>query len=184
MKIDNTLNVALKDIQTTLNNGTRVESKIDGVIKRPTVTHVDNRGRLFEIYNGINDGFWIDPVVYCYMFSIKNNQTKGWGLHLSKNDRYTLINGEMMTVLYDAREDSPTHKSIQKVFLSAQGDSQLLIPAGVWHMNINISESETFLINHPTDVYVHEAPDRYLLPFDTEDIPFDIKEIFPKQYNV
>jgi hypothetical protein len=49
-------------------------------------------------------------------------------------------------------------------------------------MNINTSELETFLINHPTDVYHHDTPDRWLLPLDSDLIPVDVKEYFPKQY--
>jgi dTDP-4-dehydrorhamnose 3,5-epimerase-like enzyme len=70
---------------------------------------------------------------------------------------------------------------IQKVTLSEQGTRQLVIPTGVWHMNINVSESESFLINHPTEIYHHEAPDRYLMPIDSKDIPFDTASLFPTQ---
>jgi dTDP-4-dehydrorhamnose 3,5-epimerase len=183
MKIDKTIEESIKDIKTTFKDGSRLESVISGVIKNRAVVHSDHRGRLFEVYSGQDEKMWVDPVVYCYMFSIRVNQIKGWGLHLLKDDRYTLIKGESLTVLYDAREDSETYGAIQKVILSEQGDRQLLIPKGVWHINVNISESETLLINHPTTVYDHDAPDRYLLPSDTDKIPFDLKEMFPKQYN-
>jgi dTDP-4-dehydrorhamnose 3,5-epimerase len=69
------------------------------------------------------------------------------------------------------------------VFLSEQGVRQLVIPKGVWHINLNVSEEETFLINNPTQVYNHEAPDRYLLPLDTDEIPFKISDLFPAQIN-
>jgi len=180
MKFDKTVENAIKDVQTTIKDGTRVEKSIDGVITNKPITHPDHRGRLFEIWNGTND-FWKDPVVYCYMFSIKQNTTKGWGIHLEKKDRYTLIKGEIVTVLYDPRLDSSTYGMIQKVTLSEQGIRQLIIPTGVWHMNVNVSESESFLINHPTEIYHHEAPDRYLMPLDSKDIPFDTASLFPTQ---
>jgi dTDP-4-dehydrorhamnose 3,5-epimerase len=180
MKFDKTVESAIKDVQTTIKDGTRVEKSIDGVITNKPITHPDHRGRLFEIWNGTND-FWKDPVVYCYMFSIKQNTTKGWGIHLEKKDRYTIIKGEVVTVLYDPRLDSPTYGMIQKVTLSEQGIRQLIIPTGVWHMNVNTSENESFLINHPTEIYHHEAPDRYLMPLDSKDIPFDTTSLFPTQ---
>jgi dTDP-4-dehydrorhamnose 3,5-epimerase len=93
-----------------------------------------------------------------------------------------LISGECITILYDPRLDSPTYGMIQKVTLTPQGIRQLVIPTGVWHMNVNISTDETFLINHPTEVYHHEAPDRYLLNWNTKDIPFDVSSVFPKNY--
>ena len=180
MELDATFNNSQKDLQTTFRDGTRVEKFIDGVLINKQVTHVDHRGRLFEIWNGTQD-FWKDPVVYCYMFSVKINTTKGWGLHEEKDDRYTLIKGEICTVLFDPRKQSSTFGQTQKVYLSEQGFRQLLIPKGVWHMNINISEGESFLINHPTKIYNHEAPDRRLLPINSDLIPFNVSEIFPTQ---
>lgn len=58
------------------------------------------------------------------------NQVKGWGLHLEKEDRYTILKGENMTVMYDARLDSPTHGAVQRVYLSEQGVRQVTIPTG------------------------------------------------------
>lgn len=180
MNYDQTLERALKDVQTTTTDGTRTDKTIDGVLTKKPITHVDHRGRLFEVWNGSQD-FWTEPAIYCYLFSIRRNFTKGWGLHLEKKDRYTLISGEIITVLYDPRLESPTYGKIQKVTLSEQGIRQLVIPIGVWHMNINISESESFLINHPTQIYNHESPDRFLLPLDSKEIPFDVKSLFPTQ---
>ena len=93
----------------------------------------------------------------------------------------TLISGEALVLLYDARSSSSTHGVVQKVPLSEQGTRQLLIPAGVWHLTLNIGESEAFLINHPTAQYVHSAPDRLLLPWDSPEIPVDVAALFPVQ---
>jgi hypothetical protein len=48
-------------------------------------------------------------------------------------------------------------------------------------MNINIGESETHLINHPTQVYHHERPDRLLLPWNTPEIPVELRDFLPVQ---
>jgi dTDP-4-dehydrorhamnose 3,5-epimerase len=178
--VDDTVTQALEDIQTVTSSGESVARVIDGVMTQSLVNHVDHRGRVFEVYPGPSE-YWHDPVVYCYMWSIRSLTSKGWGLHLEKDDRYTLISGEAMTVLYDARTSSPTHGLIQKVPMSTQGTRQLLIPTGVWHITFNLAESETFLINHPTEVYHHEKPDRLLLPWDTSAIPFDLESLFPTQ---
>lgn len=86
MEFDQSVHHAIKDTQTTKLDGTRVEAEIHGVLVKRVTTHVDHRGRLFEVWNGTQD-LWSEPVVYCYMFSIKANTTKGWGLHLEKKDR-------------------------------------------------------------------------------------------------
>jgi dTDP-4-dehydrorhamnose 3,5-epimerase len=183
-KIHPSLKKAIKEEQTTSNDSTPIISNIqDVIILKPTI-HVDNRGRLFEICSGTNghDIFWEKPIVYCYMFSIRANQVKGWGLHEYKDDRYTLISGEVLVVLYDVRPESKTFEKIQKVYLGGQSNQSLRIPTGVWHCIINIGESEAFLINHPTTVYNHKAPDKLLLPWNTTEIPIDLSKLFPSQF--
>jgi len=104
-------------------------------------------------------------------------------LHERKDDRYSLITGELLTILYDARLDSPTHGVVQKVTLTTQGVRQLRIPTGVWHMNVNVGSEEAFLVNHPTEAYHHANPDRLLLPWDAPEIPVDLREFFPIQFS-
>lgn len=182
MRLDDSVAAATGDRQTVTPDGVSVASTIHGVRTFAPVNHVDHRGRVFEIYPGANE-FWTDPVVYCYAFTVRAGQTKGWGLHQEKDDRYTLISGEVLTALYDARVDSPTHGVVQKVVLTPQGTRQLLIPTGVWHMNVNLGTDEALLINHPTRVYHHANPDRLLLPWNAPEIPIEIGEYFPIQHS-
>jgi dTDP-4-dehydrorhamnose 3,5-epimerase len=178
---DPTVIAALRDVATVTPAGKTLATQIDGVSTLSPVNHVDHRGRVFEVYAGESD-HWKEPLTYCYAFTVRAGQTKGWGLHEKKTDRYTLITGEVMVVLYDARVGSPTHGLVQKVVLTGEGIRQLVIPTGVWHMNICLSEQEAYLINHPTAVYEHGAPDRLLLPWNTKEIPVDISQFFPNQH--
>lgn len=180
LNLDASFVASLKDAQSVNPQGKSTAKVIDGVRLFQPVNHVDHRGRVFEIYPGMNE-FWDEPLVYCYAFTIKLNTGKGWGLHLKKRDRYTLITGETLTVLFDPRIDSPTHGVVQKVFMSGEGVRQLSIPAGVWHLTLNIGTEEAFLINHPTEVYAHANPDRYLLDWDSREIPVDLSQFFPIQ---
>jgi dTDP-4-dehydrorhamnose 3,5-epimerase len=174
---DKSFETALRDVATVTSAGETLAKVIEGVSTQTSVNHVDHRGRVFEIYTG-GSSHWQKPLVYCYAFTVRPGQAKGWGLHEHKDDRYTLISGEVLTVLYDARNDSPTKGLVQKVILTAEGTRQLRIPTGVWHINICIGQSEAFLINHPTEIYDHNAPDRLLLPWDSQDIPVDISSFF------
>ncbi len=178
---DPSLSAAEKDSATVTPSGESLARHIAGVSTQSPVNHVDHRGRVFEIYAG-DSSHWQEPLTYCYAFTIRPGQTKGWGLHEKKLDRYTLISGEVLVILYDARADSPTRGVVQNVVLTAQGTRQLRIPIGVWHMNICLSEQEAYLINHPTQVYEHGAPDRLLLPWNTTEIPVDVSKFFPNQY--
>ena len=171
----------MRDSATVTREGKSLAAQISGVRTQAPVNHVDHRGRLFEIYAGDSE-HWVEPLTYCYAFTVRPGQTKGWGLHEKKDDRYTLITGEIMVVLYDSRVDSPTHGLMQKIVMTAEGIRQILIPTGVWHMNICLGENEAYLINHPTAVYEHSAPDRLLLPWDSKEIPVDVSQFFPIQH--
>ena len=178
---DKSVSASLRDSATVTSAGESLAAVIFGVSTHAPVNHVDHRGRVFEIYAG-NSEHWVEPLTYCYAFTVRPGQTKGWGLHEKKNDRYTLITGEVMVVLYDARVDSPTHGLVQKVVLTAEGIRQLVIPSGVWHSSVCLSDHEAYLINHPTAVYHHSAPDRLLLPWNTKEIPVDLSQFFPNQH--
>jgi dTDP-4-dehydrorhamnose 3,5-epimerase len=173
---------AIADGPTIDPMGRSVRSPIDGVLTRSVVSHVDHRGRVYELINIERDPeFWVDPVIASYVFTIRPGTMKGWGVHAHKDDRYNLITGEFMTILYDARFDSPTYQQIQEVSLSPEGIRQLLIPAGVWHININVAPEETMVVNFPTQPYRYGAPDRLTMPWYSENIPADIASYFPRQ---
>ena len=39
---------------------------------------------------------------------------------------------------------------------------------------------ETHFVNLPTEPYHHEAPDRLLLPWDTDQLPVDVSKYLPR----
>ncbi len=170
-----------RDEETVTAAGEPVHATIDGVLTRRPTTHVDHRGRLFEIVNN-DPEFWAQPIVHSYCFTIRANTLKGWGVHQHKTDRYCLISGETLTLLYDGRRESPTYQLVQKVPLTPQGIRMLTIPTGVWHLSINVAPVETMLVNFPTLPYRYEAPDRLTLPWNSPDIPVDVADYFPRQY--
>ncbi len=148
---------------------------IEGVIVERAVEHIDHRGRVFEFFNG-DSGVFEGPIVFGHCFTILPKTLKGWGAHLNKDDRYCLIAGEVLTVLFDSRKSSPTFGFIQEVWLSPEKDRKLRIPAGVWHLSINQTDSEVFLIDLPTQPYNHDEPDKIWLPWNTEKIPYTVPE--------
>jgi len=173
---------AIADGPTIDSSGTSVKGTIDGVLMRSVVSHVDHRGRLFELINIERDPeFWNDPVIAGYVCTIRQGTLKGWGVHEHKDDRYNLISGETMTVLYDARFDSPTYQQVQEVSLTPQGIRQLLIPAGVWHLSVNVAPEETVIVNFPSQPYNYDAPDRLTMPWYSDSIPVDVEKYFPRQ---
>jgi len=167
-----------QDVATVTSEGTPLAPTIDGVRTRSTPNHVDHRGSVFEMFEGVN-AFWSEPVVYAYQFSVRPHQMKGWGLHERKTDRYTVISGEVLLFLWDDREGSSTRGVVQKVVLSDRAVRQVLIPVGVWHISINIGAVEAHLVNFPTEVYHHGSPDRRLLAWDDPAVPISLRAHLP-----
>lgn len=175
---DPSLAAATKDVQTVTPDGRPIARTIDGVKVRTTPHHVDHRGTVFEIFESVGD-YWDEPVVYAYQFSVRPRQMKGWGLHERKTDRYTIISGEVLLFLYDARPESPTHGVSMKLVLSDRGVRQVTMPPFVWHLSVNVGAVDAHLINFPTEVYHHENPDRRLLPWNSPEIPVDVRAHLP-----
>ena len=169
----------VQDVQTVTAEGVPTVPTIEGVELRTPPIHIDHRGALFEIYNG-DPELWPEPAVYAYADTIFPGQIKGWNQHATKIDRYTLVYGELLVVLYDGRPDSPTQGVSQQITMSTRGTRQIRIPAGVWHLLLNLRQEEGHLVNLPTERYNHAAPDRKLLPWDTDQIPVDVKALLPK----
>ena len=171
--------LGVQDHATVTPDGQSRLRSIAGVVVHRPVHHHDHRGTLFEVFNG-DPLLWTDPVVWCYQTSVRPRQIKGWARHEVKIDRYSLASGDLMVLMYDDRPDSPTRGVTQRVMLSAEGDRQVLIPVGVWHMIINLGDEDAQLINFPTEPYHHDKPDRILLPWDTDELPVKVREYLPK----
>jgi dTDP-4-dehydrorhamnose 3,5-epimerase len=170
------------DVQTVTSSGESTVPVIDGVLTHRPPVHLDHRGSLFEIYDGGSGAseMWDTPVVYAYQCSVFPGQIKGWARHAVKTDRYSLATGELLVLLHDGRPDSPTCGLTQRVVLSARGDRQLMIPPGVWHLLLSLGTEEVQVLNLPTEPYHHDAPDRILLPWDSDELPVDVRAYLPR----
>ena len=165
------LNNICKDQASVTADGQPLSVLPPGVTFRRATTQVDDRGSVCEMF----DPRWNwhpDPLVFSYLFTLRPNMVKGWGLHKLHDDRYFIISGELELVLYDVRPDSPTCKTITKVVLSEYDRRLMSIPAGVWHADHNIGSKDALVVNFPTVPYDHANPDKYRLPIDTDQIPY------------
>ena len=111
-------------------------------------------------------------MVFSYCFTVRPGMAKGWAVHREHDDRYALLFGELLVVLYDERPDSPTYGTVAEVILSEHRRQLLSIPSGVWHGNQNLGRSDAVVVNFPTIPYDHANPDKYRLPIDTDQIPY------------
>lgn len=165
------LQESVKDKETVTASGENVAKLPEGVTLKKVVTHGDERGTVFEMFDTRWD-WHKDPLVFSYCFTVRPGIVKGWGLHKKHEDRYCLISGEVMLVLYDARPNSSTFGLLSKIYLSEHNRQLVNIPAGIWHADHNIGKKDAIVVNFPTICYDHKDPDKYRLPIDTDQIPY------------
>lgn len=154
-------------------NAGRKGANIEGVTLRLLgPLHVDHRGSLLEVIDE-EDQFWREPIVYAYRITILPGRIKGWGMHQKQDDRYFIAGGRLRVVLYDGRDDSPSLRGFQEFFFVDQTPALLRIPAGVWHADQNIGDSEATIINFPTRRYDHSNPDKFRIDPHSGEIDWD-----------
>ena len=144
---------------------------IDGVCVKPLKTHCDERGRLMEILR--SDDKLFDKFGQVYATSAYPGVVKAWHYHRVQTDYFAVLHGMAKIVLYDAREDSPTHGEVNEFFAGAHHPVLIKIPPLVYHGYKCIGEHETILINIPTEVFIYDHPDEHRIPPDDPSIPYN-----------
>ena len=131
----------------------------------------DERGRLMELLRSDDDIFLRFGQVY--MTTAYPGVVKGWHFHKKQIDNFAIVKGMIKLVLYDGREDSPTHGEVNEFFLGQHNPLLVQIPAYVLHGFKGIGTEEAIVINCPTEVYNYETPDEFRVdPFSPE-VPYD-----------
>jgi dTDP-4-dehydrorhamnose 3,5-epimerase len=171
------LSAGTKDTPTVTTDGQSKLAKIHDVIAHQPPIHSDHRGELVEMFT--TPEFWESEFAYAYQTSIRPGMLKGWFAHEKKLDRYHIVRGELLLLLYDGREESPTCGVVQKILLSDRSARQVLIPQKVWHLSLNVGQDDAILVNLPSTCYDHENPDRFHIAFDSGTIPVDVQSFFP-----
>jgi len=166
---------AEKDSASVRSDGSALARTIEGVVVRPATTHVDDRGELAEIFSPAW-GVCAEPMVYAYQSTVRPHKAKGWVVHREQYDRLFISLGFLKIVLYDARPESATLGLIQEVYLSERNRALVVIPPGVFHALLNVGEIDALFVNLPTRPYRHDAPDKFRLPLDTDQIPYRLGE--------
>lgn len=156
---------------TTRPNDRVQRVEIDGVTLNRTAVIGDDRGVILELID-VRQDYWKDGVPYVYMGTCRPGRAKGWGMHKEHMDRYMVLSGEMLLVLFDGREESPTAGVVQEFFLTRDGLNQLCIPAGVWHAHLNVGQGDLVFANAPTVPFQHDNPDKWRLPLENDYIPY------------
>jgi dTDP-4-dehydrorhamnose 3,5-epimerase len=162
-------------VQTVEPDGRLLAAGIDGVIVRPAVAQVDERGLLCEIWR---EDWGVGPMTnpQTYLFTLRPGIRKGWVMHKRQYDRMFLVAGVIQVALYDARRHSPTFRQRQDVFVSVEARKLIVIPPFVVHAVVNIGQGDAVVVNTPSEMYNHRQPDKFAWdePLETPpDVVFD-----------
>jgi dTDP-4-dehydrorhamnose 3,5-epimerase len=144
---------------------------IDGVAAKKLKIIPDERGRLTEILRTDDPEF--KKFGQVYYTTAYPGVVKAWHYHKIQTDYFFCIKGMTKLVIYDSRKDSPTSGLINEFIIGEHNPTLVVIPPMVYHGFKAIGETESLMINIPTEPYNHADPDEYRLDAHTKEIPYD-----------
>lgn len=144
---------------------------IDGVKIKKLRVIPDERGRLMEMLRADDDIFI--KFGQTYMTTVYPSVVKGWHYHKKQVDNFVCVKGMIKLVLYDNRDGSPTKGEINEFFLGEHNPILVQIPTYVFHGFKGIYETESMVVNCPTEPYNYEEPDEFRVDPHTKDIPYN-----------
>ena len=163
--------IAQKDRPTVDASGAAPPPGIEGVVVRPAVTQLDERGELTEVFS-LPWGVLPEPVVHVYQVIAAPGSLRAWIVHQHQHDRLFFSLGRLKLVLFDDREDSPTRGRVEEHFFGERRRALVVIPPGVWHAVENVGAGDALYVNLPTRVFDHGDPDKHRLPPNNDLIPY------------
>ena len=98
--------------------------------------HADNRGYFMESYNKRefkSHGIDIEFIQDNHSLSLKKHTIRGMHYQLqpkAQNKLIRVVTGEILNVVVDIRQGSPTYKQHDKINLSSEKNKLLLVPVG------------------------------------------------------
>jgi dTDP-4-dehydrorhamnose 3,5-epimerase len=147
-------------------------AQIEGVEFKALVTHADERGFFREVIRETDPFFshfgqWSHSLMYA-------GTAKAWHHHRKQTDYWYAI-GTLKVVLYDLREESPTHGQLLEFFMGDRFESCVKIPPGVAHGCRALELSHLLYVTST----VYDPEDEGRIPHDDPSIGYDWTA-FPK----
>ena len=104
-----------------------------------------------------------------YFSTVEQNAVKGWKKHHQMTLNLIVPAGEILFVLYDAREKSRTQGMLQEIILSVNNYHRLTVPPGIW-MAFKGLQSDNMLLNIASIPHDPEEADNS--PLGSAPIPY------------
>lgn len=142
---------------------------IDGVAVRPLKQIIDERGKIMHMLRRDDPHF--EEFGEIYFSAVNPGVVKAWHGHRRMTLNYACIFGTIKLVLFDARENSPTHGEVQEIFIGAANYVLVTIPPEVMNGFKGISGYPAIVANCAT--IPHDPDEIYRLDPVDNDIPYD-----------
>ena len=146
------------------------KTKLAGCVVVTPKTHTDDRGYFMESYRRS----WMDSLTDFSGDFVQDNQSlshygtiRGLHLQIGENAQSKLLRvlqGSILDVVVDLRQDSPTYGEHISVELSDENNHQLWVPKGFAHGFSVLSE--TALLCYKCDAYYNKDGDYGIHPLD------------------
>lgn len=162
---------AQKDPQIVTSDWQKIGSGIDGVVMREVLHVPRDHGIITESYRSEWDPTGL-PVIHIYQSRLFPGAIGAWSCHMKSVDRLFVNQGHLKVVLYDGREDSPTHGMLKEYHVGDARPTFIVLPTGIWHGLQNLGASDALVLNFPTLAYDYADPDHWRLPYDSDQIPY------------
>jgi dTDP-4-dehydrorhamnose 3,5-epimerase len=140
---------------------------IDGVQYRPARPVSHHHGHLTEVFRA-DWGLTEAPLVQVNLTTTFPGRIRAWGIHRLTVDRLFAATGSLCIVCYDGRRGSPTFGCVNELMLGERNQGLIVIPPGVYHGWKNIGADEATIVSMPSELYNHDGPDRWELPWDSD----------------
>jgi dTDP-4-dehydrorhamnose 3,5-epimerase len=140
---------------------------IDGVryrLARPVSHHHGHLTEAFRADWGLTDA----PVVQVNVTTTYPGRIRAWGIHRLIVDRLFAATGSLCIVCYDGRRGSPTFGCVNEFMLGERNQGLIVISPGIYHGWKNVGADEATIVSMPSQLYNHDGPDRWELPWDSE----------------
>jgi dTDP-4-dehydrorhamnose 3,5-epimerase len=146
------------------------KTKLAGCVVVTPKTHTDDRGYFMESYRRS----WMDSLTDFSGDFVQDNQSLSHygtirGLHFQVGENaqsklLRVLQGSILDVVVDLRQDSPTYGEYISVELSDENNHQLWVPKGFAHGFSVLSE--TALVCYKCDAYYNKDGDYGIHPLD------------------
>jgi dTDP-4-dehydrorhamnose 3,5-epimerase len=142
---------------------------IDGVRIHALRQIVDERGKIMHMLRSTDPHF--DRFGEIYFSCAWPGTIKAWHIHQTMTVNNAVIAGRAKLVLYDRRPGSPTHGTIQEVFLGTDNYLLVQIPPGIANGYKAYGDDMVILANCATEP--HQPGEMLRLPPFDPSIPYN-----------